>query len=638
MEIAITHLRDCPVKRADIAAAEDIFSPNLGALNGKTVWQPNPHVAMGVDGVPPEIIKAHWSIVPTMDIMFINKVAFLVTIARNLKFGTVQALPNRQIQTITQRLRPVIILYRHRGFEVSAILADNEFEAIRPDFPMLDCATGNEHVPEVERFIQTIKDRVRSTYRMLPYKRVPRTMLIHLTKNSVFWLNAFPVHDGVSSKHSPRYIMTGQELSYSRHVQLEFGEYVQTHEEHTNEMMECTLGAICLGPTGNQQGSHWFLSLSTGARIVQFRWTRLPLPREAIIQVNEWGRMQNMPPTLTFADRQGHELEDQLIEIEDDDTSDAEYSPDDHSEDDNDDYSYNSDESSGGSDFPDISVPVKDPSAPAFGEAPVGDDDVSIQSQSTQGGPFHPEKPGVDQDNNYNEEDHSDSESDDSSYQPQSDQSEPDNSSWQSRSHTSEQPHESTGVEDGLNQSEQPHESTGVKSHEDTVIQNEHIIEDAGEHDDEAPTLSDLFEQAADSGRLAASQQNNTHNLRKNRMGTRDPSFQYFIATIQDLEPEAAFTLLMGNDAEQVFNFLTTQMSAKKGLKQFEEAGAKAIKKELEQLVYRKVMQGHSAGQLTTAQKNSPQISHVPQAEEMQTYKRPRMCRWEKTAVMEEQG
>ena len=206
---------------------------------------------MGVDGVPPEIIKAHCSIILTMDIMFINKVAFLVTISRNLKFGTVKALPNRQIPTITQPLRPVITLYKHRGFKVSAILADNEFEAIRPDFPMLNCAAGNEHVPEVERFIRTIKDRVRSTYRMLPYKRVPCTMLIHLTKNSVFWLNAFPARNGVSSKHSPQYIMTGKELSYSHHVQLEFGEYVQTHEEHTNEMMEHTLGAICLGPTGD---------------------------------------------------------------------------------------------------------------------------------------------------------------------------------------------------------------------------------------------------------------------------------------------------------------------------------------------------------------------------------------------------
>ena len=75
---------------------------------------------------------------------------------------------------------------------------------------------------------------------------------------------------------------------------------------------------------------------------------------------------------------------------------------------------------------------------------------------------------------------------------------------------------------------------------------------------------------------------------------------------MQDLEPEAAFTLLMENDAEQVFNFLTEQMSAKRGLQQLGEAGAEAIKKELEQLVYRKVMQGDSAGQLTTAQKRLP--------------------------------
>ena len=203
-------------------------------------------------------------------------------------------------------------------------------------------------------------------------------MLIHLTKNSVFWLNAFPARDGVSSKHSPRYIMTGQELSYSRHVQLEFGEYVQTHEEHTNEMMERTLSAICLGPTGNQQGSHWFLSLSTGARIVHHCWTRLPLPREAIIRVNKFGWLQNMPSTLTFADRHGHELEDRLVEIEDDDTSDAEYSPVDDSEDDNDSYSFDSDDSSDGGDFPDVDAPAQDPSTPALGEAPADNDDVSI--------------------------------------------------------------------------------------------------------------------------------------------------------------------------------------------------------------------------------------------------------------------
>ena len=149
-------------------------------------------------------------------------------------------------------------------------------------------------------------------------------------------------------------------------------------------------------------------------------------------------------------------------------------------------------------------------------------------------------------------------------------------------------------MEEDHGQSQQSHENTGVQAPGCTEVQ-----------EDEAPTLSDIFEQAADTGRLAVTQQNNTRNLRKDRKDTRDPSFQYMITAMQDLEPEAAFTLLMGDDAEQVFNFLTEQMSAKRGLQQLGEAGADAIKKELEQLVYRKVMQGHSAGQLTTAQKKA---------------------------------
>ena len=55
--------------------------------------------------------------------------------------------------------------------------------------------------------------------------------------------------------------MTGQELQYDLHVCLEFGKYIQIHEEHTNEMYEYTLGAICLGPTRNSQGGHWFIGL-----------------------------------------------------------------------------------------------------------------------------------------------------------------------------------------------------------------------------------------------------------------------------------------------------------------------------------------------------------------------------------------
>jgi hypothetical protein len=37
-DVIVDYLRDCPVTKADIRAAEDIFSPNLRLLIGKMVW------------------------------------------------------------------------------------------------------------------------------------------------------------------------------------------------------------------------------------------------------------------------------------------------------------------------------------------------------------------------------------------------------------------------------------------------------------------------------------------------------------------------------------------------------------------------------------------------------------------------
>ena len=302
MDMAVTHLKGCPLTKVDIQAAEDIYGPNLGALKGKTVDRSNPHVPAGVDHVPTSIMDVHHSVTLAIDVMFINKVAFLITISRNLKFGTVEAISNRQITTIMAKLNSMCQIYHHRGFRVTVILGDPEFEPIRPTFPQLNCCAADEHVPDIERYIQTVKDRVQSTYCMLPFKHVPRLILIHLVKNAVFWLNALPARDGVSSVHSPRYLLTGRELEYPLHARLEFGEYVRTHEKHGNLMPDRTLGAICLGPNGNAQGGHYFMCLSTGARIIRDRWTDLPMPREVICRVSDMGRQQGMPTTLTFAD------------------------------------------------------------------------------------------------------------------------------------------------------------------------------------------------------------------------------------------------------------------------------------------------------------------------------------------------
>jgi hypothetical protein len=156
-------------------------------------------------------------------------------------------------------------------------------------------------------------------------------MLIRLVANAVFWLNAFPHADGVSDTLSPRYLLIGQHLDYRKHVRLEIGSYVQTHEEHTNDMLPRTIGAICLGPSGNEQRGHYFLSLMTGRQLLCDRWTDLPLPQDAITRVGNLGRQQGMPKTLTFADHYGFEIADADDDIDDDHDSDHDPANDDAS-------------------------------------------------------------------------------------------------------------------------------------------------------------------------------------------------------------------------------------------------------------------------------------------------------------------
>ena len=91
-------------------------------------------------------------------------------------------------------------LYARGGFQVGTVLMDNEFEKLRNLVPILAINTtaAKEHVPEVERKIRLIKERGRGILNTLPFKKMPRLMLIELIYHVVLWLNAFPANSGVS--------------------------------------------------------------------------------------------------------------------------------------------------------------------------------------------------------------------------------------------------------------------------------------------------------------------------------------------------------------------------------------------------------------------------------------------------------
>jgi hypothetical protein len=208
-------------------------------------------------------------------------------------------------------IKGICNVYAIRGFTITLVLGDNEFETLRGELAQhqiqLNTAAPDEHVPEIERFNRTIKDRCRAIYSTLPFKKIPHMMMAHMVYFSIFWINSFPAKGGLSSHVSPRTIITGLTIDCNTHCCLEFGAYVQTHEAHGNNMSPRTIGAICLGPCGSIQGGYNFMSLSTGERIHRREWTSLPMPKVAIDRVHKLSTSKEM----AFEGKHGNIIEDQ---------------------------------------------------------------------------------------------------------------------------------------------------------------------------------------------------------------------------------------------------------------------------------------------------------------------------------------
>ena len=146
--------------------AEVIIGTEVRSLQVNTVRSSSAQVTHLKVNIPPHLYERYKEVSLSIDIMFINKVAFFVTKSRNLRFGPsehITSINHKIILTCIKKLRSV---YRLGGFKITHIDSDKEFEPLQAELEdmhiHLNAAFDAEHVGNIERYIRTNKERVRS--------------------------------------------------------------------------------------------------------------------------------------------------------------------------------------------------------------------------------------------------------------------------------------------------------------------------------------------------------------------------------------------------------------------------------------------------------------------------------------------
>jgi hypothetical protein len=118
--VANNLLPNCPVTRDGILAAEDIFGPNLGSLKGKTTRMTPEHVQAQQIDIPINIMTQYKAVTLAVDVMYVNRIPFLMRVSQHIKFGTAEMLKSESDASSLDAIKHVKKAYaRTQGFKLT---------------------------------------------------------------------------------------------------------------------------------------------------------------------------------------------------------------------------------------------------------------------------------------------------------------------------------------------------------------------------------------------------------------------------------------------------------------------------------------------------------------------------------------
>ena len=108
----------------DVNAALKIWGENIVTLKGKTTRSKPNTMARDSVKIPIDLLKLHKKVFLTLDILFVNKILFLLTLSRKICFTAVNHLANRTVPQIFAAFKEIYQYYMHCVFRITTVHFD----------------------------------------------------------------------------------------------------------------------------------------------------------------------------------------------------------------------------------------------------------------------------------------------------------------------------------------------------------------------------------------------------------------------------------------------------------------------------------------------------------------------------------
>ena len=172
---------NCDITTDDIMRAEEIYGTASAILKGKMKRiSPTAHPDFTKVPLPLMVSQRHKHLNMFIDIFYVNKIPFFLSKTKKIIFLTSTVLKSRSATIILDAIKKDCQTYERRGFEITDINGDNEFnipslkEALQPK--VMHIYAKNEHVGFIENAIKTVKERTRCTSQDAPFNRYTKLM------------------------------------------------------------------------------------------------------------------------------------------------------------------------------------------------------------------------------------------------------------------------------------------------------------------------------------------------------------------------------------------------------------------------------------------------------------------------------